>query len=72
MPRTKAMTAVEALERQIAKLSPDELAEFREWFLERDWAAWDRKLGRDVRGGKLESLARKARAHKAAGRTKPL
>jgi hypothetical protein len=66
------MTAVQAIERQIAKLSPEELAEFRAWFLERDWQAWERKLSRDVKGGKLEALARQARAQKTAGRTKPL
>lgn len=66
------MTNVEALERQIEQLTPEEFFELREWLLERDWEAWDRKLARDVRGGKLEGLAQKARAHRAAGRTKPL
>ena len=66
------MTHVEALERQIEQLTPEEFFELREWLLERDWETWDRKFARDVRGGKLEELARKARAHRAAGRTKPL
>lgn len=66
------MTNVEALERQIEQLTPEEFFELREWLLERDWEAWDRKLARDVRGGKLEQSAQKARAHRAAGRTKPL
>jgi hypothetical protein len=66
------MTNVEALERQIEQLTPEEFFELREWLLERDWEAWDRQLGRDIRGGKLEQSAHKARAHRTAGRTKPL
>jgi hypothetical protein len=66
------MTNVEALERQIEQLTPEEFSELREWLLERDWETWDRELARDVRGGKLQASAHKARAHRAAGRTKPL
>ncbi len=66
------MTAVERLEQEVAALSQDDLAEFREWFLDHDWASWDRKLEKDVAAGKLDELADKARADHAAGRTKPL
>jgi hypothetical protein len=53
-------------------LSPEELSQFREWFLEFDWAVWDRQLERDVRAGKLDALADKALRDHAAGKTKPL
>ena len=66
------MGKIEQLEQQIQALSPEELARFREWFLEFDWAAWDRQLERDVKGGKLDGLAQKALQEHAAGKTKPL
>lgn len=53
-------------------LSAEELAQFREWFLEFDWAAWDRQLERDVSAGKLDALAEKALRDHAADKTTPL
>ena len=35
------MGKVEKIEQEVQALSPAELAEFRAWFLEYDWAAWD-------------------------------
>ncbi|HEU5178028.1 MAG TPA: hypothetical protein VFU24_11310 [Burkholderiales bacterium] len=66
------MSKIEELEQKVQALSPEELAQFREWFLEFDWAAWDRQLERDVRAGKLDALAEKALRDHAAGKTKPL
>ena len=40
------MGKVEKLEQQIEALSPEELAQFRAWFLDFDWAAWDAQLVR--------------------------
>jgi hypothetical protein len=37
------MTKVEALEEEIKKLSPEELAQLRDWLLERDAEEWDRR-----------------------------
>jgi hypothetical protein len=31
----------------VAKLSPEELAELRAWFLEQDQDEWDRQIARD-------------------------
>ena len=67
-----AMSELELLERKIQKLPARELARFRAWFNEFDWDEWDRQLKRDIKAGKLDSLARKARQDHAAGRTKPL
>ena len=47
------MTDVEKLEARVKELSPDQLAEFREWFLEFDAAAWDRQFEADVKAGKF-------------------
>lgn len=54
------MSKVEKLEQQVQSLSPEELAQFRAWFLEFDWAAWDAQVAADVRAGKLDALAEKA------------
>jgi len=54
------MSKVEVLEREVEQLSPDELKQFRDWFLEFEWAAWDRQIERDSKAGKLDELAQKA------------
>ena len=66
------MSKVAKIEQEVEALSLAELAEFRAWFLEYDWAAWDRQLERDVQAGRLDDLAEKARRDHAAGNTKPL
>jgi hypothetical protein len=63
------MRKVEKIEQDVRALSPDELAEFRAWFLEHDWAAWDRQLEQDVQSGRLDALAEKALRDHAAGKT---
>jgi hypothetical protein len=66
------MGNLENIERQIEALSPEELIQFRAWFLEYDWAAWDRQLEKDVQAGKLDRLVQEARRDHAAGKTTPL
>ena len=66
------MSKVKDLEQQVQALSPEELAQFREWFLEFDWAVWDREIERDVRAGQLDAMAEKAIQDYKAGKTKPL
>jgi hypothetical protein len=66
------MSKVENIAREIQALSPDELGQLRAWFLEYDWAAWDRQIERDVQAGRLDDLADKALRDHAAGKTKPL
>ncbi len=66
------MSIVEAIEKQVRELTPQELAAFRDWFIEFEWENWDRQLERDVASGKLDALARKAREAHTAGRTRPL
>jgi hypothetical protein len=66
------MGKVEKIEQDVQGLSPEELAQFRVWFLEYDWATWDHQLERDAGAGKLDTLAEKALRDHAAGKTKPL
>lgn len=61
------MTKVEALEREVERLSPDELAAFRDWFLEHDWQAWDRQIERDSAEGRLVRFAAEALAELERG-----
>ena len=65
------MSKVNDLERQVKGLSADELAAFRRWFAEFDANAWDRQFESDAKGGRLDSLAERARqAHAAAKSSK--
>ena len=66
------VSKVEKLEREIESLSPTELAAFRVWFAEFDWAVWDAQLEADVRAGHLDTLADQALRDHADGKTKPL
>ena len=66
------MSKVESIEQQIKALSAEEVAQLRAWFLEFDWALWDRQLERDVAAGKLDALAEKALRDHAAGKSTPL
>jgi hypothetical protein len=66
------MGKIEDLEQQVQALSLDELARFRTWFLEFDWAAWDQQIERDVRAGRLDDLADKALRDHASGKTQLL
>lgn len=63
------MSRVEAIEEQIRSLSPNELAELRDWLLEHDWAEWDRQIEQDSRTGRLDDLFAKARIDHAAGKS---
>ncbi|NOS77737.1 MAG: hypothetical protein HOP35_07300 [Nitrospira sp.] len=66
------MSKVEAIEEQIEKLSPQELAAFRRWYAAFDAEIWDRQFETDAKAGKLDALAEKAlRAH-TSGQSKPL
>jgi len=60
------MSRVEKIESQIGELSSAELAAFREWFVEFDACAWNRQFEADVKAGKLDSLAEKARGHRTS------
>ena len=66
------MPQVEKLQRDVAALTAEELALFREWFTAFDDAEWDRVLERDSAAGALEKFAAEALAEHRAGRTRPL
>jgi hypothetical protein len=66
------MDNIENIERQIEALSAEELAQFRAWFVEFDWAAWDRQLEADIQARKLDRFLEEARREHAKGQTTPL
>jgi hypothetical protein len=64
------MTKLQALEEEIEKLSPGELAELQEWLAEREADAWDREIERDASSGKLDKLFEKSVADHRAGKSR--
>jgi hypothetical protein len=66
------MTKVEELERAVTSLTAEEYREFRQWFLERDWAQWDQQIEEDARAGKLDFLIREALEAKQQGKLQEL
>jgi hypothetical protein len=66
------MGRVELVEREIASMSADELAEFRRWFEAFDWDTWDREIEADSRAGRLDTIANAALTEFREGNTRPL
>lgn len=66
------MTRVQLIEEEIKKLSPEELAQLREWFLELDAEQWDKELERDAASGRLEKLFEKSLADHRAGKSREI
>lgn len=66
------MSTIQEIERAVTELTPEERAEFREWFQEFDAAEWDRQFEADVTAGRLDALADEAIADLHAGRTQAL
>jgi hypothetical protein len=66
------MSKIDKIERDIQALSPEELAQFRAWFLEYDWTIWDRQIERDAAAGRLDDLAARALRDHAAGKSTPI
>ena len=54
------MSTLQEIEKAVQDLSPDQLAAFRNWFVEYDQALWDEQLERDVASGRLDSHADEA------------
>ena len=66
------MTKIEQIEHEVRGLTPQELAQFREWFAAYDAAEWDRQFEVDVKAGKLDALADAALADHRTGRSQKL
>jgi hypothetical protein len=66
------MSTVEEILRSIESLSEKEYARLREWFSERDWEKWDKRIKADSESGKLDFLVKEAQDEKAKGKLKEL
>ena len=66
------MTSVKSIEKAIAELPPEQLAEFRAWFEAFDAQNFDAAIERDVETGKLGRLAEEAIVEHKKGRTREL
>ena len=62
-----SMTRIEEIENAVASLAVEEYCQFREWFLERDWAQWDKQILADSESGKLDFLVKEAMEEKSRG-----
>ena len=63
---------IEDIEHAVAKLSPDQLAEFRAWFEEFEATRFDQKIERDAKSGRLDALADQAIDDFRKGRAREL
>jgi len=66
------MTRVEEIKDAVVSLPPQEYRQFREWFLERDWAQWDQQIQADSESGKLDFLVKEAMDEKSRGKLRDL
>jgi hypothetical protein len=66
------MTKIQKRELDVRGLTPQELAQFRQWFAAFDAAEWDRQFEADVYACKLDALADAALADHRAGRSQKL
>ncbi len=64
--------SVQELESAVAHLTKEELAAFSQWFEEFRADVWDRQIEADMRAGRLDAAAARARADHEAGRTTAL
>ena len=63
---------IEDIEKAVAELPPDQLAQFRDWFERFDAARFDQKIERDAAAGKLNRIAEQAIDDFRKGRTREL
>ena len=63
------MGSVSEIEAAVVRLSPVELAAFRQWFAEFDADAWDRQIESDIAAGRLDGLANEAIEDLRSGRS---
>jgi hypothetical protein len=66
------MSILEDIEKAVAELPPDQLAQFRAWFEEFEAARFDERIERDAKAGRLDQLADQAIADFRAGRAREL
>lgn len=66
------LSEVEQVEKQVEKLSAEDLAKFRAWFFEFDARVWDAQIESDLKAGRLQGLIAEALADYKAGKAREL
>jgi len=66
------MHSIQEIEASVSKLSRSDLVNFREWFDKFDQKVWDKQFEKDVKMGKLDSLADQAIADLKTGKCKEI
>ncbi len=66
------MHTVHEIELAVSRLSPEQLASFRDWFDEFNAKVWDKQFEFDAMSGKLDRLADQAISDFRAGKYKEL
>lgn len=66
------MTKLEDIEKAVTELTPEQLAQFRDWFEAFDAARFDEKIARDAQSGRLDALAERAREDYRKGHAREL
>ena len=66
------MTTLDDIERAVADLPADQLAQFRAWFEEFEAIRFDQRIEHDAKAGRLDQLAQQALADFHAGRAREL
>ena len=61
------MITVEEIKKAIDSLSDKEYVSLRNWFSEKDWEKWDKKIVKDSKAGKLDFLIEEALNEKKRG-----
>ena len=67
-----SITATQSIEKAVARLAPDELAEFRRWFAALDASAWDVQIATDAVSGRLDRPTDEALADYRSGGAREL
>ena len=66
------MDDLDDIKTRLEHLPPEQQAELRAWFLDRDFREWDAQIARDLADGKLDKLIAEAKADRDAGRARDL
>jgi len=60
------MNTIERIQQEIENLPPEDYAQLRKWFANRDWNNWDDQIASDSEAGKLDFLLEEAADEKKA------
>jgi len=66
------MLVLEELKKEVMALPKSVYSDFRKWFLEQDFANWDKEIQKDSESGKLDFLVQEAQSEMTSGKLKPL